>query len=346
MARVLKILNVAYPLAPVRPATAGGAEQVVAMLDRALTAAGHHSFVVACEGSQVTGTLIAANRPAGPLTNSVAHKARDAYRHIVAEAVQRHQPDVIHLHGIDFLSYLPPEGIPAVATLHLPPSWYPPAVFSLERPKTWLHCVSSAQRRDCPESAILLSTVENGVPDNSFARPIRKQGYAVTMGRICPEKGTDTAIRAAKAAGIPILIAGEVFPYEAHLRYFAEQVKPLLNHQCARFIGSVGPRAKRRLLSAAKCVLIPSNVAETSSLVAMEAAMCGTPVIAFAMGALSEIVEDGKTGFLVSTEKEMAEAIQNCSAISPSDCRKVALERFSEQKTQSKYLEMYQTVAQ
>ncbi len=325
-----------------RPDTAGGAEQVVAMLDRALSLGGHRSLVMACQGSVAVGTLIETERPAGTLTDFVSHKLRTAYRQAVTEAVRQYRPDVVHLHGIDFVHYLPPAGVPAVVTLHLPPSWYPPAIFSLDRPETWLHCVSSAQRRDCPEAGNLLPTIENGVPNLASFPQIRRRGFAVTLGRICPEKGTDTAIRAARAAGVPIVVAGQTFPYEAHVRYFEEQIKPLLRRPCARFIGQVGPRAKRRLLSAAACVLIPSNVAETSSLVAMEAAMCGTPVVAFRMGALSEIVEHGHTGYLVDTEAGMAEAISRCSAIDPRACREVARHRFTEARAQAEYLRMYE----
>jgi len=342
---VLTVLNVAYPLAPVRPETAGGAEQVVAMLDRALVAAGHRSVVVACEGSQVRGTLVPTERPTGIWNGFVSQQIQFAYRQSIAHAVAQYRPDVIHLHGIDFLHYLPAPGVPAVATLHLPPSWYPPAVFSLDRPETWIHCVSSAQRRDCPETSNLLPTIENGVPDLPRTAGIRKRNFALTLGRICPEKGTDTALRAAHSAGIPLLIAGEVYPYEAHIRYFEEQVKPLLGRSTARFLGAVGPRAKHRLLSATQCVLIPSNVAETSSLVAMEAAMSGTPVIAFAMGALAEIVEDGRTGYLVETEAEMANAVKRSGEIDPACCRQVARERFGERRAQAEYLRMYEGLA-
>ena len=316
---------------------------MVAMLDRALVDAGHRSVVIACEGSQVVGTLIPTELPSGVWNGFVSTNVQNAYRQVIAKAIERYRPDVIHLHGIDFLQYLPPEGVPTVATLHLPPSWYPPAVFSLDRPKTWLHCVSSSQNRDCPVVANLLPTIENGVPEIIRA-DMRKGNFALTMARICPEKGIDTAIRAAKLAKVPLLIAGEVYPYEAHIRYFEEQVKPLLG-QCARFLGPIGANAKRRLLAAAKCVLIASNVSETSSLVAMEAAMSGTPVVAFAMGALNEIVEGGRTGFLVDTEAAMAEAIADCASINPAECRKIARERFTENRAQAEYLRMYQSLA-
>src|SRR5206468_323664 len=116
-----------------------------------------------------------------------------------------------------------------------------------------------------------------------------------------------------------------------HLKYFDRTIVPRLNglHRC---LGSIGLARKRRFLANARCLLAPSLVPETSSLVAMEALGAGTPVIAFRAGALSEIVEDGKTGFLVENEMEMAEAIHLAHHIRPDDCRQAAWRRFSEER--------------
>jgi glycosyltransferase involved in cell wall biosynthesis len=103
----------------------------------------------------------------------------------------------------------------------------------------------------------------------------------------------------------------------------------------------VGFARKRRLLSAARCLLVPSLAPETSSLVAMEALACGTPVVAFASGALAEIVEPGVTGFLAGSVDEMAEAIRRCGQIDPSACRRVARERFSLREMTDAYLSLY-----
>ena len=91
--------------------------------------------------------------------------------------------------------------------------------------------------------------------------------------------------------------------------------------------------------------MIPSLVAETSSLVAMEAASCGTPVVAFRRGALPEVVEHGRTGFLVDDAAEMAQAIERCDAIDPAVCRDVARACFSDRRMAAEYLARYQALA-
>ena len=336
----LTILSVAYPLAPVRPDTAGGAEQVLATLDRALVAAGHRSIVVAQEGSVVAGELVAVRATAGLLDEAATARAQARHRAAINEALARWQVDLVHLHGIDFHAYLPTPGVPVLATLHLPPAWYPAEALAPTRPDTWLHCVSESQQRDCPPSSNLLSPIANGVDVEALASSFRRRGYALTLGRICPEKGTHLAIRAAREAAVPLLIAGEVFAYAAHRRYFDEEVAPHLGPRC-RFLGPVGLRAKRRLLGQARCLLVPSLARETSSLVAREAAAAGTPVVAFPNGALAETVEEGVTGYLAPGVDAMADAIGRVGAIDPDTCRTVARSRFSQAEMISRYLAVY-----
>jgi glycosyltransferase involved in cell wall biosynthesis len=117
-------------------------------------------------------------------------------------------------------------------------------------------------------------------------------------------------------------------------------VQPRLDRQC-RHLGPVGFARKRRLLTAARCLLVPSLAPETSSLVAREALACGTPVVAFPNGALPETVEDGETGFLVRTVEEMAEAIERAQSLSPDRCREVAAERFSLEAMTTRYIDLY-----
>jgi glycosyltransferase involved in cell wall biosynthesis len=232
-----------------------------------------------------------------------------------------------------------------LVTLHLPPPWYPEHVFRPERPRTWLHCVSRSQERSCPREAALLPFIENGVPVDHFRTSVRKQNYAVALGRVCPEKGFHLALQAASMAGIPLIVAGEIFRYREHEEYFSRDIQPLLDRHARRFIGPVGLARKRRLLAGARCLLVPSLVPETSSLVAMEALASGTPVIAFPAGALPDIVEDGRTGFLVRDAREMAHAIRRVDSIDPARCRQSARERFSADRMIHQYLRRYESLA-
>ena len=337
----LTILSVAYPLAPVGPDAVGGAEQVLSQLDHALTAAGHRSIVVAQAGSTVAGTLVATQRETGPLDEAAKERAWARHRRAIAAALARWPVDLVHLHGIDCHAYLPPSGVPALVTLHLPPSWYPDALLRPGRPDTWLHCVSQAQHDACPPGPNLLPPIPNGVPVAALQARHAKRRFALMLGRICPEKGVHLAIEAARRADIPLLIAGGVFPYAAHQRYFEEEVAPRLDGK-RRFIGPIGFARKRRLLTAAHCLLVPSLAPETSSLVAREALACGTPVVAFPNGALVEAVEHGRTGFLVRDIPEMAEAIEAAGGIDPSVCRAEARARFSLERMVADYLAAYE----
>lgn len=339
------ILSVAYPFAPVAPDTAGGAEQVLVSLDAALTAAGHHSIVIASESSRVAGTLVsvpisrnratkvgrlaaAGNSQEEGYLEGAAAATRIQWRQAIDSALERWPVDLIHMHGVDFDTYLPPPGAPVLATLHLPIAYYSSAALDPIRPQTWLHCVSSAQHADIGRNAHLLAPIENGVDVDSYALDIERRDVALMLARICPEKGIHLAIEAAKRADMALLIAGALFPYEAHQRYFETEVLPRLDEHL-RYIGPVGRLGKRRLLASARCVLIASTVAETSSLVAREAAAAGTPVVALARGALRDTIEPGRTGFLVDTVDEMAVAMTKASTIKAALCRDVARRRFA-----------------
>lgn len=339
---MLTVVSVSYPFAPVTADPVGGAEQVLARIDQALVAAGHRSIVIAPAGSQTAGEL----RSVSPCEDTIDPVARGrVYAEVrarLAETIAHDRPDAIHLHGTDFPEYLPASGPPVMVTLHLPLAWYGPGALAPQRPATFLHPVSASQARTAPAGARLEPPIENGVPLPDLA--LRKQRFAVALGRVCPEKGFDDAIDAAKRAETSLLLAGKVFPYPEHRRFFEERVLPRLD-RARRWVGAVAGRRKQRLLARARCLLAPSKVAETSSLVAMEAIAAGTPVIAYRAGALPEVVEDGRTGFLVDGPAEMADAIRAANAIDPDACRARARERFAVERMTDAYLARYRELA-
>lgn len=336
-------MSVAYPFAPVTPDPPGGAEQVLAQIDRALIAAGHRSIVVACEGSATAGALrpVAANDAGDEMVTEQRRGAAYAcVRAITQTAAERREVDIVHLHGIDFAEYVPPPGIPTLVTLHMPLDWYAPQVLAPARPATWLQPVSPSQAARAPTGARLLKPIGNGVDCDLFT-PIRaKSDYALVLGRVAPEKGFHHALDAARLAGVTCLAAGRLFGYAEHRTYWHNEVQPRLDAD-RRFLGPVEGSAKRALIAAARCVLVPSTAPETSSLVAMEALASGTPVIAFRSGALPDIVEHGVTGLIVDNVGEMADAITRIGDIDPAACRLAALERFPVQRTTDAYLALY-----
>lgn len=345
--RRLTVVSVAYPLAPVGPDAVGGSEQVLTAIDRALVARGHRSIVVAVEGSEAAGELVSYQGPppGAPIDDAITSTQRRCADHALRRVIRSEAVDLIHMHGLDFHCYLPPPGLPVLATLHLPPDWYPVPAWETTRPNTWLNCVSQHQMAHTWPNPRMLPPIPNGVPVAKLgAIHPRKCGYALMLSRICPEKGLHLALHAAREAGSSLLVGGEIFPYPVHQDYFAREVQPLLDRR-RRYLGPLGFAHKRRLLAGARCLLIPSLVPETSSLVAMEAASCGTPVIAFKNGALPEVVEDGRTGFLVDDALGMAEAIGRVGEIDPETCRQVARERFTLERMTSAYIARYGELA-
>ena len=339
----LTVLSIGYALAPVGPDVAGGAEQVLSALDRALIAAGHRSIVVAPAGSQVAGTLVATAPVPTPITDEARRFTHRRQRQAIAEALTRWPVDVIHMHGLDFAEHLPGPGTPTLVTLHLPAEFYPPGAILPARPRTWFNCVSETQQRTFPSLPAMLPPITGGVPiERLQARHVRRN-FALALGRICPEKGFHLALDAAEMAGVPLLIAGRVFPYPYHQRYFDEQIRPRLSAR-VRFLGPVGFTRKRRLLTAARCLLVPSLVAETGSLVAMEALACGTPVIASNRGSMPELIDHGVTGFLVDSVDEAVDAIGRINEIDRAACRAASAARFTVDRMADRYLDLYRSL--
>ena len=248
------------------------------------------------------------------------------------------------MHSLDFHCYIPAEKVKVLATLHLPPDWYPESIFQLPRAQFKMNCVSSSQYANCPASPHLLQPIPNGVDlDKLKIRAPRKENFALCLGRICPEKGFHFALDAAHRANMPLRLAGQVFPYQSHIEYFDREILPRLDEQ-RRFLGPASFAEKKLLLARAKCLVIPSTVAETSSLVAMEALACGTPVVAFRAGALPEIVQHGRTGFIVDSVEAMSDALRQVDSLDSNACRTEAKIRFSAGAMAASYMDLYDTL--
>lgn len=345
----LTVLNIAFPLAPTSADSVGGSEQVLAELDRALVAAGHRSLVVAAASSDTAGRLWPVPTPAREVLSDEDKRFVRAQTQAAIDSALRDAGgavDLIHMHGLDFAEYRVPADVPVLVTLHLPISWYPAKVWDEAGANVHFCCVSKSQRAGAPQRLRGCAVVENGVSLGRFDASRRRERFALVMGRICPEKNQHEALEAGTRAGVPVYLAGQVFPYREHKQYFEERIQPLLLEADPghRFLGALSAERKQELLSAACCLLHPTMAPETSSLVAMEALAAGTPVIAYRSGALPEIVEDGRTGFLVDGVDAMARAMGEAERISGAECRAVAEERFSRERMVAGYFDLYRSL--
>lgn len=159
----------------------------------------------------------------------------------------------------------------------------------------------------------------------------------VAFGRVHQDKGTHTAIEIARLAGRRLTICGIV----QDERYFAERVQPHVDGDRVVFAGSVGPQRRAEVLGAAAALLHPIAFDEPFGLSVVESMACGTPVVAFRRGSMSEVIDEGVTGFLVDGVQQAAEAVNRITTIDRAGCRERAQQRFSAQRMVTDYLRVY-----
>jgi glycosyltransferase involved in cell wall biosynthesis len=348
----MRILYIAYPLLTVSRESAGGAEQVLWTLEQEMARRGVHTTVAASGGSCVAGELFSTGEPCRE-PDDLERRDREHQDKIVAfvrrQAREGRAFDLVHDHSGSFWPRAAEIGQPVLATLHLPRTFYPPRYFANIPANVSFNCVSASQARSFAGVNGRLEAVANGIALDLFEpsdHPNRApRSGLLWLGRICEEKAPHVALDIAARAGLPITLAGHVYPFSYHQQYFDHAVAPRLRQMPqATFTALPSFDHKRQLLGGAQALLITSLAEETSSLVAMEAAASGTPVIAFARGALPEIVGDGVTGFLVNAEEDAVRALQRVGEIDPAVCACHARENFSSASMAAEYARLYAQV--
>jgi glycosyltransferase involved in cell wall biosynthesis len=169
-----------------------------------------------------------------------------------------------------------------------------------------------------------LGTVYNGIDLSLYPFQQSAGEDLIFLGRIHPDKGVHLAIEVARLSGLPLRIAGII----QDQAYFREQVEPHLDQQI-RYVGPVDVLGKNELFSHAKALLHLNTIPERFGLVLAEANVAGVPVIAMDLGSCHEVIEDGKTGFLVKTVEEAAQAVQRIDKIDRIACRQRVEQCFS-----------------
>jgi len=346
----LRILYVGYPLLTVSEESAGGAEQMLWALEQEMFLSGAITTVAASAGSRVAGELYetgaACTRPDDFDRRNREHQ--EAIVELVKLRAQEGRPfDLIHDKSGSFWSCGARVETPILATLHLPRHFYQSGVFEEIAPNVTFNCVSESQAVSFRDLKQMRFVVPNGISMNGFRANRRECRGLLWLGRICEEKAPHIALEIAARAGLPITVAGQVYPFSYHQKYFEREVLPRLRQESqSRFVEAPSADLKRRLLSEAQALLITSQVDETSSLVAMEAAACGTPVIAFRRGALPEIIRHGVTGFIVNDPLEAIEKLARLGEFDSQTCVHHARENFSSRDMAKQYSRVYEEIVQ
>ncbi len=334
----MRIAILAPPYIPVPPAGYGGTELFIAHLAEALCERGHDVVVYANGESsvrcEVRWTYGESDWPllpdANPTLKSLDHCAWALDDMRGAEFDVVHVNDAIAVPLSRFLT------VPVIHTLHHPRDRELSALYA-RYPDVWYVAISDAQRRI--ERMPRLRTIHHGVRLDDYRFSDRKQGYLAFLGRFAPVKGPHLAIEAARRAGLPLKLAGEIQP--AFQDYWETMVRPHLDGSQIEYVGEADPATKNDLLSAASALLFPIQWNEPFGLVMIEAMACGTPVLALPGGSVDEIVRNGVTGWICSDVEEMARRAAR-PAISPWACREEVERRFSVDAMAANYEALYE----
>jgi glycosyltransferase involved in cell wall biosynthesis len=335
----VRIAQVAPLFESVPPKLYGGTERVVSFLTEELVRQGHDVTLFASGDSVTSAHLV----PICPEALRLSPTAIDHLAHhiVMLEEVfsQKDNFDIVHFH-IDYLHFplSRRENVPNVTTLH--GRLDIPDLQPLYRRFAGMPVVSisDSQREPLP-NVNWQATVYHGLPQDRYKFHNEQGKYLAFLGRISPEKGVDRAIEIASQAGVPLKIAAKVD--RADQEYYEKTVEPLLSNPLVEFIGEIGYSEKSEFLGNALALLFPINWPEPFGLVMIEAMACGTPVIAYPSGSVPEVLEEGRTGFLVNDVQEAASAVKNVSQLSREECRRTFEERFSATRMAKDYLTVY-----
>ena len=330
--KVLKIAQVAPLEESVPPIKYGGTELVISNLTEELVHRGHHVTLLAAGDSKTRATLLPVfkksirQEPDGQDLDK-----RNALKFIgvarVVDYLQKNHFDIIHNHlGWRLLPFSDSLPAPIVTTLHGPLDiGYQRFVYG-QYPAAAYVTISKSQRRAMPHLNFV-GTVYNGIDVAAFDFSAKPGKYLAFLGRMSPEKGPIEAIRAAKKARLPLIMAAKIDIVDKP--YFARQVKPLIDGKQIKFIGEVNHQGKVKLLKNALALLALIQWEEPFGLFMVEALACGTPVIATRRGSVPEIIQAGKTGFIVKDYREAASTIKKIGQINRRICRLTAEKRFT-----------------
>ena len=327
----------------VPPQKYGGTELVASLLADGLAKLGHEVTMFACGGSKTTANLVQViDRPMYDILGGFKFDAVQFYDFMEVkmafDAAKKGQFDIIHNHmGLHMAALGNLSPVPMVTTNHssLPPDFEPLA--QLSKDSNYIS-ISNSQRQMAPYLNYI-ATVYHGINTAEFEYNEKSGDYLLFLATMSEAKGVDRAIEIAKKTGMKMIMAGDIRSES----YFNE-IKPLIDGEQIIYVGEVDAPKKKELMKNAKAYIFPIRWSEAFGLTVVESLASGTPVIAYPNGSLPEIIDDGKTGFLVNSIDQAIEAIKNIDSISREECRRQAVERFDASVMAINHVKVYENL--
>ena len=341
--RKLKIAQVAPLWFPVPPEKYGGTEWVIYNLCEGLHKLGHQVTLFASGDSKVPCKLVSFYKK-GLIKSGVSWYDQTHNLLNLSEAFKRAgQFDIIHTH-VDLWEVFFPQLVktPCLHTIHNP-------LYSSSKKDSRLSifghfknnnyvAISQSQKKLSRAKLNFAATIYNGIRIEEFDFNPRPQEHFIWCARVDKYKGIENAIEIAEKTKIKLILAGRLDPTQK--AYFDKKIKPHLGKRIS-YIGEYQSCEKAGFFGSARALLYPIEWHEPFGLNMAEAMACGTPVIAYNMGSVPELVKDGKTGFVVKNIKEAVSAVKNIDRIKRSDCRKWVEKKFTSQVMVRNYEKLY-----
>ena len=339
--KLLRIAMVAPPWYQIPPDGYGGIEAMVYSLSEELTARGHDVTLIGAGKPAVSGGF--RQTYAEPPSAKIGQPIPEVTHALVAaEHLDELDADVVHDHSLAGPLTARARRSPTLVTTHGPIEGDMADYYANLGPNVCLVAISEFQRSRAPDLP-WSGVVHNAIPVEEYPFRAEKDDYCLFLGRMNGEKAPDLAIRAARAAGRPIVVAAKCSEPEEQ-RYFEERVRPLLGPD-AEWFGPADNEQKKDLLARAHCLVFPVQWDEPFGLVMVEAMACGTPVVALRRGSVPEVVEDGVTGFIRDDPAELPDAIERAGELDPEACRRWAADRFAVPVMADGYEAVYRRLA-
>lgn len=355
----MKIVMVAPPWTKVPPAKYGGAELIVSNLTEELVQRGHQVALFASGDSQTKAELHFVT-PKNLFDRKIPWDNRFFDFLQMGKAIEfaiQEKYDIIHDHlydvGLVFSRISP---VPIVHTTH---GWPDPQKLSpgkkeiIEEYKdAFCAAIAGHQKNKIPLNYI--AVVYNGIKIQDFTFNNQPKDQLIWLGRFVLKKGAHVAIEVAKRLGVHLILAGKIDDLvPADVEYFNTKIKPQLERGKIDYIGEIGPKERDKFMGSGRVFLNPVSWDEPFGLVVPEANACGTPVVAFARGAMPELIKDGVNGFLIKPDdiEGMIRAVKKIYEMSADDYRRLRLncrrhvgEKFTVEKMVDGYERVYEKV--